>query len=66
MINMFNFDDYLNVNNVNCSYIDSIADILIPNNNLSVFQLNISSIYAHINDHTALLSTVKYFFSIIV
>lgn len=66
MNNMFNFDDYLDVNGVNCSYIDSIADILISNNNLSIFQLNISSINAHIIDLTALLSTVKYFFSIIV
>jgi len=47
-------------------YIDSVADILIPNNNLSIFQLNISSINAYINDLTVLLSIVKYFFSIIV
>lgn len=63
---MFNFDDYLNVYNVNCSYIDSLTDILIQNNNLSIFQLNVSSINAHINDLTALLSTMKYFFNIIV
>jgi len=52
---------------INCSYnIDSISNTLIPNNNLSIFQLNMSSINAHLNYLIALLSTVEYFFSIIV
>jgi len=63
---MFNFDDYLNVNNINWSYINSISDTLIPDNNLSIFQLNMSNINAHLNYLIALLSTEEYFFSIIV
>lgn len=56
---MFNFDSYQNVNNINCTYIDSLDDISIPNNNLSTFQININSINAHLNDLRALLKSEK-------
>lgn len=41
---MFNFDNYLNVNNINCTYIDSIADILTSNNNISIFKISFKNL----------------------
>lgn len=63
---ILDFDNYLNINNINCTYINSLNDITLNNNDFSIFQLNISSISAHFNKLVALLNSVKNYFSIII
>lgn len=59
---IFNFDNYLNVNHLNCNYIDSNTDIPILSNNLSIFHININSISFYFNDLILLLGSVKKIF----
>jgi len=63
---ILDFENYLNLNNVNCTYVNSLNDILLNKNDFSIFQLNISCINAHFNELVALLSSVKKYLSIII
>jgi len=64
--NILNIDKFLNINNINSNYVDSIADIPLLNGNLSFFQINIRSTNNHFNELAMLLGSIKNYFSIIV